>query len=501
MPENIERSRGKAGNYKMDKGGAPVDVGAFIGTVVNNIDPSRQGRIQVFIEQFSGSDPADKSQWRTLSYCPPFYGATPKSGTSQGTGTYPGNQSAYGMWFTAPDLGTQVLCFFVNGDPSQGYYLGCVPEQGQVRMLPAIGAVTNYVPQNKNQETYFTDDPRLPVTEINNAPTNVENVENPKFFDVNKPVHSYLASVLFQQGLNKDTIRGSIGSSAQRESPSGVFGFSSPGRAIYQGGANEDNIRQELNSNNTSVADVKVIGRRGGHTFVMDDGDLEGKDNLVRIRTAKGHQLTMSDDGNSFYITHANGLTWIELGEEGTIDFFATNSVNIRSQGTINLHADEDINMFAGKKINLKSMDNFTLQSDKNVNIATKTGITLYSDAAIGIKSNGSLGLVSTGGAWDGGGSLSLSAGAIDLNGGPKIAVQTPPGLTKYLLPDTTFNNSTGWEILPTGLESIVTRAPTHEPYPYHGKGVPVSVSLQKGQTSASPASPAVPNNWSITRK
>lgn len=501
MPSEIERFKGKASNYRMDKGGAPVDVGAFVGTVVNNIDPSRQGRIQVFIEQFAGNDPTDQSQWRTLSYCPPFYGATPKSGTSEGVGTYPGNQSAYGMWFTVPDLGTKVLCFFVNGDPSQGYYLGCIPEQGQVRMLPAIGAVENYVPQNKNQETYFTDDPRLPVTELNNAPTNVENVENPKFFDVNKPVHSYLASVLFQQGLNKDTIRGPIGSSAQRETPSKVFGISSPGRPIYQGGASEQNIRQELNDTTTSVAEVAVIGRRGGHSFVMDDGDIEGRDNLVRIRSSKGHQLTMSDDGNCFYITHANGLTWIELGEEGTIDFFSTNSVNIRTQGTINLHADEDINMFAGKKINMKSMNDCTIQSENAINIASKTGVTLYSDAAIGIKANGTLGLVSQGGAWDGASSLSFNANGIDLNGGPRINVATPPGLTKYILPDTSFNNSTGWEVAATGLESIVTRAPTHEPYPYHNKGVPVSVNLEKNRTGPSPGSPSVPNNWSITRK
>jgi hypothetical protein len=87
---------------------------------------------------------------------PGFYGVTPKESSIEGVGTYPGNQQSYGMWFTPPDLNTSVLCFFVNGDPSQGYYVGCVPEIGLNHMIPAIGAVGDgeYRTQNKAQEAY-----------------------------------------------------------------------------------------------------------------------------------------------------------------------------------------------------------------------------------------------------------------------------------------------------------------------------------------------------------
>jgi hypothetical protein len=68
-------------------------------------------------------------------------------------------------------------------------------------------------------------------------------------------------------------------------------------------------------------------------------------------------------------------------------------------------------------------------------------------------------------------------------------------------MPDVSFNNSTGWVADAAGLESIVTRAPTHEPYPYHNQGVSVSVSLQKGQTTPSPDTPAVPTGYSITKE
>lgn len=504
--ENIERSRGQPKSYKFDRGGSPTEFGPFIGRVTNNVDPTRQGRLQVYIEQFAGPNPEDPSLWRTVSYCPPFYGATPKGG-SAGTGTYlNGNQQSYGMWFTPPDIGVNVLCFFVEGDPNQGYYVGCIPEQGINHMIPAIGSVprTQTQTQNNNQAVYFAGAPLLPVTEINNAPGNPATNENPRFFDQPKPVHSYVAATLFQQGLINDPVRGTIGSSSQRESPSACYGMSTPGRAIYQGGLGggpdgEANVVAQLQ--NLKPEDVKVIGRRGGHTFVMDDGNLAGNDNLIRIRTSKGHQITMSDDGNCFYICHANGQTWIELGQEGTLDVFSTNSVNIRSQGTINLHADQDINMYAGNKINIKSLKGTAIQSDGELNVACKKDLTLFASAKIGVKSNGTLALKGKLTSVEATGPLALKGLPISLNGLPGLPITTPKGITKTLMPDTEFNTSSGWTVSATGLESIVTRAPTHEPYPYHNQGVPVSVSLEEGQTTPPPDSPDVPDDWSITRK
>jgi hypothetical protein len=410
------------------------------------------------------------------------------------------------MWFTPPDIGVSVLCFFVAGDPNQGYYLGCIPEQGINHMIPAIGSVPRSLAQtqNNNQQTYFAGAPLLPVTEINNAPGNPATNENPRFFDAPKPVHSYVAAALFQQGLINDPVRGTIGSSSQRESPSTCYGISTPGRPIYAGGlgagtGGEAGVLQQLDS--AKPEDVKVIGRRGGHTLVMDDGNLAGNDSLIRIRTSKGHQITMSDDGNCFYITHANGQAWIELGQEGTVDVFSTNSVNVRTQGTINLHADEDINMYAGKKINIKSVDGTAIQSDGSLNVACKKDLTLFATTQIGIKSNGTLSLKGKLGSFETAGPLAFKGLPISLNGAPGLPVTTPKGITKTLMPESEFNSSTGWTVSPTGIESIVTRAPTHEPYPYHNQGVAVNVALEEGQSTPPPDAPEVPDEWSITKK
>ena len=471
MAENIERSKGRGRGYKFDRGGNPTEFGPFIGEVMNNVDPVRGGRLQVYIEQFAGDNREDDSLWRTVNYIPPFYGSVLQSGTNDGTGTYVGNPQSYGMWFTPPDIGTLVICFFIAGDPNQGYYMGCVPDEGLNHMLPAIGASKDFNLDKAKQKEYYKDATQLPVTEINDENQSIS--DNPRFFAQKKPIHSVVAGIMLQQGLINDVQRGPITSNAQRESPSAVYGISTPGRPIYQGGYTDEEIKKQVDSESIKPQDIKVIGRRGGHSIVMDDGDLEGKDNLVRIRTSKGHQITMSDDGNFFYIVHANGQTWVELGSEGTIDLFSTNSVNVRTQGEINLHADKNINMYAGESINMQS-GNIRLSGIDSVDVSCKSKVTLYSQADIGIKADGTLGLNSKSGAWNAGDSLALKGGTINLNGpgAAGAAVAKPPQLADVQLPDVAWVDGTGWKVEAGKLVTICSRAPTHEPYPYHNKGI-----------------------------
>ncbi len=502
MADNIQRNKGVASNYKFDRGGMSAIFGPFVGVVKNNVDPTRQGRLQVFIEQLAGTNPEDETLWRTVSYCSPFYGATPpqpgKKGSTDTVGGYlDGNPQSYGMWFTPPDLGVSVLCFFAGGDPNLGYYMGCIPDQGMTHMIPAIGASTKFDLQNSDQKSYYLGATVLPVTEIN--PNNQQIDDNPQFYNQPKPVHSFLAAEMFQQGTLADPQRGPISSTSQRESPSAVFGISTPGRAVYNGGMTEADIQQRITDNSLTSSDVNVIGRRGGHSIVMDDGNTDGKDNLVRVRTSGGHQITMSDDGNFLYIIHANGQTWLELGQEGTLDVYATNSVNVRTQGTINLHADEDINMYAGKQINMKSAGNTTIESDKKITLYSTDETVLYSKARIAVRADGTLALFSNKGSWDAGPSMALKAGGIDLNGVAAENVEPPKKLEKRTMPETEFNQATGWQVAPVGLESIVTRAPTHEPWPFHNQGVSVEVKMEPGQPSTPPNTPTLPSGFTGT--
>jgi len=479
MAENLQSSRGRPGSYRIDRGGFPTETGPFIGEVMNNHDPARIGRVQVYIPEFGVDDKSDQTSWRTVRYLSPFFGNTQQSGTSQGQGQYVGNSHSYGMWFTVPDVGVKVLCFFVAGDQSQGYYVGSIPDPDLMHMVPATGASSNFEFNNPEEQRRYAGAARLPVTEINNQNTEIR--EDSRSFAQTRPVHSYTAAVMYQQGLIKDSVRGPIGSSAYRESPSATFGINTPGRPIYESGASEYNIQQSLRSGAMTPDDVKVVGRRSGHSFVMDDGDLTGNDNLVRIRTGKGHQILLSDDGNCIHIIHANGQSWVELGKEGTVDVYAANSINLRSQGDVNIHADQNLNLFAGQALNLHSKKATILNSEGVVSLLGEKSVNMYSTKAISVKSDGTLGLAgTTATSLSATGPTAVNGAFVLLNTGPSLPSAPPVYAARTKLPDTKHSDS-GWTSGEGLLDSIVTRAPTHEPYVHHNKGVPTNVQYDGG--------------------
>ena len=108
--------------------------------------------------------------------------------------------------------------------------------------------LTDYFPkltENENQKTYLQGAPQAPVVEINTNNLAIEG--SPRFFDMPKPVQSVITASMFNQGLIKDPERGPISSSSQRESPSSVFGVSTPGAAVYQGGLQFGEINAKIN--------------------------------------------------------------------------------------------------------------------------------------------------------------------------------------------------------------------------------------------------------------
>ena len=487
MAENFDRSVGPSKRYKLDAGGAPADTGPFVGIVKNNTDTTRTGKLMVFNEFLSGPDENDPKGWTPVSYVSPFYGTTQPSASESNEGGFAQNRHSYGMWFTPPDVGTRILFVFANGDPNIGYYLGSIVNEDAHHMLPAIGSSSQVIGQELGNP-YFSSSSRLPVVEFNDNNKGLR--ENPRFFNSAKPVHQVQAYVLLQQGLLNDAVRGTIGSHSYRESPSTVFGLSTPGRPIYQGGYNSQNLQAKLAQDANSpgsvpVESMKVVGREGGHSIVLDDGDINGDDQLVRIRTSKGHQILLSDSGDTLYISHANGQSWFELGSEGTVDIYAANSVNIRS-GDINFHADRNINI-NGSAVNIASASAMNLQA-KQLQLTGDNNIQMYSETYIGIKSDGTLSLQSSKtGSWEGGTNMTLSAGCINLNGGKAPTVPKTTPIPKQKLPDTKFVQNTGWVVEAGKIESVVTRAPTHEPWPLHNTGVSKTTSYAQSTETELP--------------
>jgi len=491
MAWDIIRPRGTPKAYKSDSGGAVLRELTYFGVVKDNIDPARIGRLRVYISAVgAGQDPDDPSNWTTVNYMSPFYGATQPNGPS-GTdnwGTFLTNSHSYGMWNSPPDIGTVVICLFVNGDPNYGFYIGAAPEPEALHMVPAIGASKDIVLSNSAEGSSYGGAPRLPVVNVNSDNNSIYN--SIRYFDEPKPVHSYQASIYFNQGLLRDPIRGPISSNAQRESPSRVgWGVSSPGRPIYEGGYTDTTIAGALNETNSEK--LQLVGRRGGHSIVLDDGDLIGRDQLVRIRTAMGHQILMSDDGQTLFIIHSNGKSYIELGKEGTIDMYSTNSVNIRTQGDLNLHADQDVNIHAGRDINMRSEGTTKLNSVGDIETHTTGRMVSYAAGNYTVKSDASISLDSAADAsLASGGTAFVNGSKVHLNTGAIGVVPIVPDIIKVKKhTDTAWSDSKGFVAAPGKLDSITSRAPAHTPWASAGFGVDAKVTL-----NAAGAMPSAPS-------
>ena len=476
MAHDFFKPKGQLSASKLDAGGGVLRNAPTLAIVKNNIDPTRGGRIQVYLSDFGSPDSNDSLNWVTVSYMSPFFGNTPGVGSdkSDDYGTYTQNPSSYGMWFSPPDIGSTVICIFINGDPSYGYYIGGVLQPELLQMIPAIGSSENIV-LNAGEAAGLGGATNLPVTNINTNNSNITNGTN--FLNSAKPVHSYSAAIYAQQGLIRDPVRGPISSSALRESPSRVgWGVSTPGRPIYQGGFTDDNILSNLNSDTNE--NLNIVSRRGGHSIVLDDGDIIGKDQLIRLRTALGHQILMSDDGQTLFIIHANGQSYVELGKEGTIDMYATNSVNIRTQGDLNLHADNNININAKKDLNIAA-DNIKINAENDISYRAGGNFSGYTLGTYTIKNNGGMSMYAGGeGSYASAGTMYVNGSIINLNtGSTSVTPKEVPKIPIVAHTDTLFDKVKGWLAAPAYLLSIVTRAPAHAPWGSANQGVDVKVN------------------------
>lgn len=494
MAQDFTKVSGTTRAFTPDAGNANSRIAPVFGIVKDNVDPTRSGRIRVFISDFSGLDPDNYLSWTTVSPLSSFYGHVEATAANTGTGSYVSNPSSYGMWTSPPDVGTTVVCIFINGDMNYGYYIGCVYKPEAMTSIPTVAGGANVV-VNRGEAASLGGSEVLPVTNMN---TNNQNDANSSdFLNVAKPVHSYMAAIMSEQGIVRDPVRGPITSSSQRETPSNVgWGVSTPGRPIYAGGANDvtaANASVATGQNKEALEKYKVIARRTGHSFVMDDGDEVGKNQVVRIRTALGHQILMSDDGATLMLLHANGKTYIELGKEGTVDVYAMNSVNIRTQGDLNLHADRDINIQALKKLNIKAED-INIESVRGMNKKIGTDYKAYAKGTYSVKADTNLALASNGdAAFMSDNKLFMNGTKINLNSGsPGITPKTVPAIPVQNHTDSLFDSTVGWAAAPGKLLSIVSRAPAHYPWANAGEGVDVKVDTNSDAVLPTNPSPAV---------
>jgi len=84
MATDNQQTTGTASNYESDRGGATLIKEPVVGIVKNNVDPTKSGRIQVYIAKFGSSSPDDSKSWVTVSYLSPFCGISGGGSSAEG---------------------------------------------------------------------------------------------------------------------------------------------------------------------------------------------------------------------------------------------------------------------------------------------------------------------------------------------------------------------------------------------------------------------------------
>ena len=475
------------------KSANPMTGGAGMGspiiaTVKDNIDPTRSGRIRVLLSNKLPNDPDSSKNWITVSKLSAFSGSTSGSSGSSGSGSFKSNPSSYGMATSPPDIGSQVLCIFANNDINQGFYIGGVQNPSAMHSIPVAGAATDNVVPNEGEANSLGGAPRLPVTNFNN--NNSESSQG-DFNDQPRPVHSSSAAIHAQQGTARDAVRGPSASSSARDPVNRVgFGVNTPGRPIYKGGYDDTSIAQNLDPSKGDQ--LAVESRRNGHSISMDDGDLVGRDQGMTIRSALGHQIKMSDDGQTLMILHSNGQSYIELGKEGTVDIFSTNSFNVRTQGDINFHADRNVNIHAGENLNMHAK-NIHVNSDESTKLRAGTDIFMSASSKMTGLAGGPIAWQAKGEAsLVGGGQTFLNGSKVNLNSGSPSETPEPVGPVPLIAQtDSLHDADKGFAAAPGKTLSISSRMPTHAPFAGAGQGVDIKNSPNAGDNLPQSASPS----------
>ena len=475
-----------------------ISGGPYLAKIISHLDPTFMGGLEVTLLRPDGNTIGEGGQTYPVRYASPFAGQTAFEFQGMNTNDFNDTQKSYGFWFVPPDVGNTVVVFFIEGDPSQGFWMGCVPDKFSNHMVPGIAASSSVSFAEGEAEKYDTG--VVPVAEANRRANALE--ENAEVDKVKRAVHP-IADHFLEEGLLEDDVRGITRSTSRRNVPSSVYGISTPGPLDRRSGAKKTFIGK---SDSQSPVPVPV-SRLGGSQFVMDDGDdryqrrttageggydyadtLDGdageptipSDEYIRLRTRTGHQLLLHTSEDLIYIGNSRGTSWIEMTSDGKIDIFAEDSISIHTKQDLNIRADRDINMEAGRNINMRSIERFHTESggDTEIIIGANGNITTTGNMNIGtgianyISAIGNTNILS-------GGSHFETASTIHMNGIP--ATPATPALSLGLHDNIVVDNAAvEWKSTryqsEEPLQSIMKRVPMHEPWSGHENLDPLSV-------------------------
>jgi len=412
-----------------------------IGTVVDTNDPQQMGRIRVVCATLGENMRMKIEDLPWAVYVSPFAGSTTVGARGPGDTTSDG-AVGYGFW-ARPKVGAQVVVMFIDGDPNLRVCVGGIYDQFRPHTMPHGRFMYEDHPALQKSDNrrpfgpYTSDEKYIEPLNVNMREAFPKSEPN---FEWRTRVADNAVSAIDVSALptstsnvpdDKDvTFDGwttSQGYQISRQDPD------------YEGLFGEGNLDSETYAWTTP----------GFHAIAMDDSQ---KNCRVRFRTTSGHQILMDDTNERVYIATAKGKNWIEMDQEGNIDIYTDNKVNVHAKQGINFTSDDSIRMFAKNGIHMYSDGEIRMQAKKDINVKTLENIrmraskSMYMDTLeeINVRSGSDLKLTS-------GGTTHQNAGAAIIETAPTIHHNGPSAAVA-----TTANSQNAmW----------TSRVPAHEPW------------------------------------
>lgn len=297
----------------------------YFAQVMDTRDPLHAGRLKVWIIS-SQTDKNDKTNWVIARHSSNWYGTSMLRATGK-----VGSESpiSYGETNGIPYTGSLVAIFFppVVGENTNPYWFSCPVDD--VMNVMAAGEPGNPPMMEENVISHETEE---------NTP---------------------LINAIETQGLEDDKLRGYGSNTPDRGDFPTSYAYTSPlGNTITldDGWSTSDpkgNWDTEPDKNELMVNGVP-------HEKVNWIGNIEAKgydvryNAGIRLRTRNGTQLLISDNGN-IYAINSDGSAWLELSNDGHIDCWAKQGINMATDGDINFNSKGNVNFEVGGDFNLST--------------------------------------------------------------------------------------------------------------------------------------------------
>ena len=355
--------------------------------VVATNDPDQMGRVRAWVPAIDGEN-FDIDQLPWADYATPFAGFTVDMPAGEGQSVN-NSHAGYGFW-AIPKVGSTVLVFFLNGNPTNRCYFGSMFRLHRNRSLPA----------GRNVDFNGLAGP---WGDAGDGTGNLNPIQ---------PAYDNL----------RTQFQGKI---TQSEAVTrGAFE-----RAVAQASNNKDG--QEGYS--PSPADPSYLDPQtyclvtpGRNAIIMQDDPNFAR---LRLKTAEGHQIIFDDANERIYMSTARGNTWIELDQDGHINIFGSDSVSIRSGKDLNFFADGSINFEAAQGVNIKAdAGDVRVTAGQNIQVQATGSIVQSACGIFDLNGEGTVRITAANNLdMKAGQSAAVTGGTtVDLKGGSALNAQAP---------------------------------------------------------------------------